>query len=134
MNALEKWIIEDMIDRLDEVDGSEGYVCDLSLLLYEDDNYNGVITGYYSSSAVKEWIDKHWDDLNKEMEDYKFNTGEYLNPFEDAHAFMVRIVLNATGRLISESAWVCENWNEEVTYTEDIIKQIKAELQKAIED
>lgn len=133
MNALEKWIVEDMIDRLDDLEDIGGHVSDITFYLYESDNYNGVISGYASFSDVKEWINKYWDDLGKEMEEYKFNVGEYLNPFEDAHTFMVKIVLNAAGRLISESAWVRENWNKELGYTADVIEQIKKELQEAIE-
>lgn len=41
---------------------------------------------------------------------------------------MVKIVLNAASRLITNSEWVQENWNEE------IVKQIKAELKEAIAD
>lgn len=104
MNALEKWIVEDMIDRLDNVEELGGYVCDLAYLLYE------------------------------EMEDYQFNFSEYPNPFENECAFMVKIVLNAASRLITNSEWVQENWNEEVEYTAGIVKQIKAELKEAIAD
>ena len=134
MNALEKWIVEDMIDRLDNVEELGGYVCDLAYLLYEEDNYNGVITGYACYSDAKEWIEQFWVELKEEMEDYQFNFSEYPNPFENECVFMVKIVLNAASRLITESEWVQENWNEEVEYTEEVIKQIKAELQEAITD
>ena len=134
MNALEKWIVEDMIERLDSVEDLGGYPCDLAYLLYEGDNYNGVITGYAYYSDAKEWIEKFWSELKEEMEDYEFNFGEYPNPFENECAFMVKIILNAASRLITNSEWVQENWNEEVEYTEEVIKQIKAELQEAISD
>ena len=133
MNALEKWIVEDMIERLDDLEDMGGSVSDITFYLYESDNYNGVISGYAAFSDVKKWIDKYWDDLGKEMEEYKFNVGEYLNPFEDAHMFMVKIVLEVAGRLISKSEWVRENWNKELGYTADVLKQIKKELQEAIE-
>lgn len=137
MNALEEWIIEDMIERLGEIedlDGYEGYVCDLSWLLYEDDNHSGVIGSYIYYEDAKKWIHTFWGELKDEVEEYKCGIGEYPNPFENECAFMVKIVLNAAGRLICESTWVRENWNEEVTYTKDIIKQIKTELQEAIAD
>lgn len=134
MNALEKWIVEDMIERLDNVEDLGGYPCDLAYLLYEEDNYNGVITCYAYYSDAKEWIEQFWSELKEEMEDYEFNFGEYPNPFENECAFMVKIVLNAASRLITESEWVQENWNEDVEYTEEVIKQIKAELKEAIAD
>ena len=134
MNALEKWVIEDMIERLDGVEDLGGYVADIAHLLYEEDNYNGVIGWYVSYNDAKEWINKFWDELKDEVEEYKFNAGEYPNPFENECAFMVKIVLNAAGRLISKSEWVRENWDEKVEYTADIVKQIKAELQEAIAD
>lgn len=134
MNALEKCIVEDMIDRLDSVEDLGGYPCDLAYLLYEEDNYNGVITGYAYLSEAREWINTFWNELKDEMEDYEFNLGEYPNPFENECVFMVKIVLNAASRLINESEWVRENWNEEVEYSADAIKQIKAELQEAIAD
>lgn len=134
MNDLEKCIVEDMIDRLDSVEDLGGYPCDLAYLLYEEDNYNGVITGYAYFSEAREWINTFWDELKEEMEDYEFNFGEYPNPFENECAFMVKIVLNAASRLITNSEWVQENWDEEVEYTEEVIKQIKAELKEAIAD
>lgn len=45
---------------------------------------------------------------------------------------MVKIVLNAASRLITNSEWVQEHWDEEVTYTKEIVEQIKAELKEAI--
>lgn len=134
MNTLEKWIVEDMIERLDSVEDLGGYPCDLAYLLYEEDNYNGVITGYAYFSDAKEWINTFWEELKEEMEDYQFNFGEYPNPFENECAFMVKIVLNAASRLITNSEWVNEHWNEEVTYTKEIVEQIKAELKEAIAD
>lgn len=134
MNALEKWIVEDMIERLDSVEDLGGYPCDLAYLLYEEDNYNGVIGGYIYYQDAKDWINTYWDELKDEMEDYEFNFGEYPNPFENECAFMVKIVINAASRLITESEWVRENWNEEVTYTKEIVEQIKAELKEAIAD
>ena len=133
MNALEKWIVEDMIDRLDEIEELGGYVCDLAYLLYEGDNHNGVISGYAYYSDAKEWIEQFWGELKDEMEDYEFNFSEYPNPFENECVFMVKIVLNAASRLITNSEWVQENWDEEVTYTKEIVEQIKAELKEAIE-
>ena len=135
MNELEKWIVEDMIDRLDSVEDLGGYPCDLAYLLYEEDNYNGVITGYAYFSEAREWINTFWDELKEEVEDYHFNFGEYPNPFENECAFMVKIVLNAASRLITNSEWVNEHWNDDnITYTADAIKQVKAELQEAMKD
>lgn len=134
MNALERWIVEDMIDRLDNMEDMGGHVSDIAFYLYEEDNYNGVIGSYIYYQDAKDWINKFWDELKKEVEEYKIDVGEYPNPFENECAFMVKIVLNAAGRLIYESTWVRENWNEEVTYTADVLKQIKEELKKAIED
>lgn len=132
MNALEKWVIEDMINRLDGVEDLEGYVADLSFLLYEEDNYSGVIDGYMYYEDAKEWIRTFWDDLRDEVENFFINSGEQLNPFDNECAFMVNVIINAASRLISKSAWVNKHWDEEVTYTEDIIKQIKTELEEAI--
>ena len=134
MNALKQWIIEDMIDRLDDIEDLEGYTSDLVYLLYEEDNYNGVIGSYIYYQDAKDWINKFWDELADEMDDYKFGFGEYPNPFENECAFMVKIILNAAGGLITKSGWVSEHWNDKVTYTNEIIKQIKEELQEAIED
>ena len=133
MNALEKWIVEDVIERLDNIEDLGGYVCDLAYLLYEEDNYNGVVTCYAYYSDAREWINTYWNELKDEMEDYEFNFGEYPNPFENECAFMVKIVLNAASRLINESEWVQKHWNEEVTYTKEIVEQIKAELKEATE-
>lgn len=132
MNELEKWIVEDMVERLDNVEGLEGYPCDLAFLLYEEDNHNGVITGYSRFSDAKKWIIDFWDDLQYEVDEYRDNFLDYPNPFENECAFMVIIVINAAGRLIGDSAWIDEHWNDEMTYTKEVIKQIKKELKELI--
>nr|DAE83099.1 MAG TPA: hypothetical protein [Caudoviricetes sp.] len=134
MNKLEKWILENMINRLESVEGLGGYVCDLAYLLYEEDNYSGVIANYSRYNDAKEWIITFWDELDEEVEEYKSNFGEYPNPFENECAFMVRIVLNAAYRLIPESKWIWDNWDENVTYTKEIIEQIEKELEEKIRD
>lgn len=134
MNELEKWIVEDMINRLDVVEGLEGYPGDLAFLLYEEDNYNGVITNYAYKEDVDEWIHTYWDDLGEAVEEYEFGCGESLNPFSERYKFMVCIVITMASRLIGKSEYVNEHWNDEITYTAEIIEQIKKELKDSIKD
>ena len=131
MNNLEKWIIGEMIEHLQEMEGQVVYGCDLAFKMFE----NGNVTGSYtcSSYSSNQWIKEYWDELSEVVEDYEFNYGELpTNPFKNSEVFQMQIILHMASSLVAESDYIEENWNEEIEMTSDIIEKIVAEWSECL--
>ena len=126
MNNLQKWIIGEMIEHLQEMEGQVVYGCDLGFRLFENENCNGSYTcNAYESS---QWIKEYWDYLGEVVEDYEFDYGELpVNPFDNAEVFQIQIILHMASRLVTESDFVEKNWDAEIEFTSDIIQTIVSE-------
>ena len=126
MNNLQKWIIGEMIEHLQEMEGQVVYGCDLAFKLFENEN----VTGSYTCNAYKsrQWIKEYWDELGEVVEDYEFNYGELpTNPFKNSEVFQMQIILHMASSLITESNYISENWDNNIELTADVIKTIVSE-------
>ena len=126
MNNLQKWIIEEMIEHLQEMEGQVVYGCDLAFTLFEGENN----AGSYTCNAYEagKWIKEYWDYLGEVVEDYKFTYGELpVNPLVNEETFQVQLIMFLASRLICGSTFIEVNWNEEIELTEETIKQIVSE-------
>ena len=131
MNSLQKWVIEEMMWHLEELEGQVVYGCDLAFKLFEKEN----VTGSYTCNAYasREWIREYWHDLGEVVEDYKDNYGELpVNPFKNPEVFQVQIILHMASSLVVESDYIAEHWNEEIELTEDVIKTIVSEWSECL--
>ena len=131
LNRLENWVMQEMIEHLQEMEGQVVYGCDLAFKLFENEN----VTGSYTCNAYesRQWIKEYWDYLGEIVEDYKFNYGELpANPFDSAETFQVQIILHMASNLVAESDYIEEHWNEEIELTEDIIKTIVSEWSECL--
>ena len=126
MNELEKWVMNEMVEHLEEMEGQVVYGCDLAFTLFESENNTGSYTcNAYSSS---QWIKEYWDYLGEVVEDYEFNYGELpVNPLVNEEAFQLQIIIFLASRLVCESTFIEVNWNDEIELTEETIKQIVSE-------
>ena len=126
MNELEKWVMNEMVEHLEEMEGQVVYGCDLAFTLFEGENNTGSYTcNAYSSS---QWIKEYWDYLGEVVEDYEFNYGELpVNPLVNEEAFQLQIIIFLASRLVCESTFIEVNWNDEIELTEETIKQIVSE-------
>lgn len=126
MNSLEKWVMQEMMWHLEDLEGQVVYGCSLAFRLFESENN----TGSYTCSAYKagRWIKEYWDYLGEVVEDYKFNYGELpVNPLVNEETFQLQIIIFLASRLVCESTFIEVNWNEEIELTEETIKQIVSE-------
>ena len=99
MNNLQKWIIGEMIEHLQEMEGQVVYGCDLAFKMFENEN----VTGSYTCNAYKArwWIKEYWDYLSEVVEDYEFECGELpTNPFKNAEVFQMQIILHMASSLV----------------------------------
>ena len=126
MNNLQKWVIKEMIEHLQEMEGQVVYGCDLAFKMFENEN----VTGSYTCNAYAsmQWIKEYWDYLGEVVKDYEFNCGEVpISPFVSEEIFQLQIIIFLASRLADESTFVEVNWNEEIELTEETIEQIISE-------
>ena len=120
MNTLKAEILQDILSKLNDYVSSnteiEDNPHDVAFTLWETENVNGSIT--CNAWESKEWIKKHFDDLDEVVEEYQFGTGILLNPFSSAEAFQVIITIEVTCELISEV------WEDDMT-TKDLIEALE---------
>ena len=131
MNELEKWVLQEMVEHLEDLEGQVVYGCDLAFKMFENEN----VTGSYTCSSYesKKWIKEYWDYLGEVVEDYEFNYGELpTNPFKNAEVFQMQIILHMASSLVAESDYIEEYWDEEIELTSEIIKKIVAEWSECL--
>ena len=131
MNSLEKWVMQEMMWHLEDLEGQVVYGCDLAFTLFESEN----VTGSYTCNTheSRQWIKEYWDYLGEVVEDYEFNYGEVpTNPFKNAEVFQMQIILHMASNLVSKSDYIEEHWDEEIELTEETIKQIVSEWSKCL--
>ena len=125
MDTVKAEIMQDILSKLNDwkssgvsiryMDGTE-----IAYTLWESENANGSITCWAQES--KDWIKKHFDDLDEVVEQYQFDTGKMLNPFSSPEEFQLIITIEVTQQLIYEV------WEDTMTLDE-LIKALK-ELQE----
>lgn len=126
MNELEKWVMNEMVEHLEEMEGQVVYGCDLSFKLFESENIDGSFT--CSAHKSRKWIKEYWDYLGEVIEEYEFSYGEVpINPLVNEEAFQLQIIIFLASRLVVESTLVEVNWDEEIELTEETIEQIVSE-------
>ena len=131
MNSLEKWVMQEMMWHLEDLEGQVVYGCGLAFRLFASENN----TGSYTCSAYKagRWIKEYWDYLGEVVEDYEFNYGELpTNPFKNSEVFQMQIILHMASNLVSKSDYIEEHWDEEIELTSDIIEKIVSEWSECL--
>ena len=126
LNELEKWVLNEMVWHLQEMEGQEVNVCELAFSLFETENINGS----YNCSAydANQWIKAHWFDLSEVVEEYEDEFGEYpANCWTNPEVFQVQIIIYMACQLISNSKFIENYWNEEIRLTKEVINIIAKE-------
>lgn len=127
MNTLKAEIMQDILSKLDDYVSNNTEIgdnpIDTALTLWERENIDGSIT--FSAYESKEWIKKHFDDLDEIVEQYQFDTGALLNPFSSPEGFQVIVTIEVTCNLINDV------WEDGMT-TKDLIVALK-NLQKEMD-
>ena len=125
MNTVKAEIMQDILEKLEdwknmEIDITNENPNEIAYNLWETENANESITCCAYES--KEWIKKHFDDLDEIVENYYREVGNYLNPFGSPEGFQVIITNEVTSELI---------WNvwEENMNIDELITALK-ELQE----
>ena len=132
MNDLEKWVMNEMIDKMEYMEGLECYLCDLAFVLFEAENINGSYD--CSSYRARAWISEYFSELGDVVEEFQSDAGEpTINVFANPEAFQVQMVIFIADRLITTSQFISENWNsDEITLNKEIIDVVITEWKSAL--
>lgn len=133
MNGLEKWVLGEMIDKLQEFEGVKAYPSDLAYMLFEEANYNGSYT--FSTFEAKQWCNKYFEQLGDVVEDYSHEFGEApSNVFLFTERFQVEIIIFLASNLVWLSEYVTERVDndDEFILTDEVIETIAKEWQEAM--
>lgn len=136
LNALERNVLERMIDALDDMEGRDGYVSDLAFTLFEAENIDGSMT--YNTYKAEQWIAAHFHDLADVVEDMAADWDITPNPFSNPEKFMVQVVLYLAEQLVYKSDYLLRGRDEEeidaITYDAETIALIRREWEEALSE
>lgn len=114
-------------DRLNDFEGTNVYMCDLSTTLFQAENVDGTVL--YNTYQTKEFIKSNFDLFGDLVEYVKDNMDMTLNPFSEPEKAHVCLLLEASSSILSKLKIVDKNWNEELELNSKFIKKIKKELE-----
>lgn len=134
LNALERDVLEQMLNALDDMEGRDGYVSDLAYTLFESAYMEGTLTD--GTWKAEQWITNHFHYLREVVEDIEAEWDITLNPFSNPEKFMLQVVIHIAGQLIYESDYLRRGRDEEecdcITYDADTIALIRREWEDAL--
>ncbi len=121
-----------LLQRLEDYAGTTHYACDLQYDLTEKENVDGTLT--YSTYEAKEYLRLWWDECAEYWEHEKFNFGENRhNPFDNPEAYMVCMVIEGVGAILSQCPSIDKAWNDHVELTEEFIARLRTEIEEVSE-
>jgi len=135
MSKIVEEIKEFIIDRLEDMEGSKHYLCDIGMELSDSKNCDG--SWYCSSFEAKQAIKENWDLCGKFSEYYKSDFGiSPENPFESSELFhcqmMIFAVNNSFQYALNETDF-SDMWNDKIEITEEFTNEIKEALENLTE-
>ena len=119
-------LIETIISRLNEYEGTKNYMCDLSSILFESENIDGSVL--YNTYLTKEFIKENFDLFGDFVEYVKDNMNMVLNPFSEPEKAHVWLLLEASQSILSKLPTIDKFWNDKKELTPKLIKQLTKEL------
>ena len=130
METLKNFVIDAMIDRLNEMGDREIYGADIGYEIFDEANCNGSYT--CSTIEAENFICKYFSEIGEVVEDIKSNLGaEFIpNCFLQSEKFQVVIMLEMSNSLCGQCEFVNSNWNNEIELTEENIKLIISQLEE----
>ena len=130
MDTLKNYVIDAMIDELNEMEDREIYGADLGYEIFSEANCNGSYT--CNAIEAENFICKYFSEIGEVVEDIKFNLGaEFIpNCFLQSEKFQVVIMLEMSNSLCGQCEFVNNNWNNEIELTEENIKLIISQLEE----
>lgn len=124
-SEFERDVYDHIYVRLWDFEGFDTYPCDLTHELTLNENYNGCWIGD-QKTALEFICNNPWQ--ASETFDYCQDLDMRVNPFDNPAAYTFYMLYYGVDKLLSESEYLTENWNEQITLTPDVIETITKEI------
>ena len=123
MLKLEKFVKEEIVERIENFEERTVYLQDLAYYIFENENRNGI---YYNRYDSIQWIKDYFEELDEIVEEYELEFGYSVpNPFGEPAKFQLVIIIYLADKIINNAIW---NTNlepdSEIELTKDIINTI----------
>ena len=132
-NPVKNFVVDEMINKLNDYRGQEVYASDLAFKLFECEN----MTGSYWCNAFKsqEWLKNNFDYLGEIIEEIKNNFDNelikdlFIDFFDNPEKVQLIIILEVANYITNVLPTICDNWENEIELTPQIINQLTKELE-----
>lgn len=115
-------------DHIYDYEGGAFYACDLGYEITQYINADGTAT--YSTYEAIQYIKAWWDEAADFVEYCKDNFGRILcNPFDEPEKFQVCMIIEGVNSILSQSDYIENHWNEEITLDEETAEKILSEIE-----
>ena len=126
-------IKKDIIERLNERIGQEHYLCELGMILTENENANG--SWYCSEYKAEQEIKKNFELCGDFVKWHKDNFGDEFtyNPFLETENFHCCMMICAYENVFNQAVSDHKKWNEEIEINDKFIEYVADHL-KSVEN
>lgn len=135
-NKIKDFVKSEIVRKLEDFENSicddSVYACDLAYKLFENENIDGSF--FCDTVKAKKWLSEHFDDLSEIIEELQFQFDDdfcnkiLLDFFNNPDCFIVVVVLEVASYLLGQCKYIDENWDDEITLTNDVIDIICQQL------
>ena len=122
MKRINLFMKEEIIKRLQDLEGEYVALYDLWYKLFEYENCNG---SFGSSFAARKWIKHYFEELADVVESYISEYGELPNPILEPEKFQIIMILHLSGEMLNAAIYNADLVEDsEMELTAEIIDKI----------
>ena len=124
MLKLEKFVKEEIVERIENFEERTVYLQDLAYYIFENENCNGTYS--YNRYDSIQWIKDYFEELDEVIEEYEDEFGYSVpNPFGEPARFQLVIILYISNKLVYNALCNTDlDIYSEIELTKDIINTI----------
>ena len=127
MKRINLFMKDEIITRLQDLEGEYVALTDLWYKLFEYENCNGSFE--CSSFAARKWIKDYFEELAEVVESYISEYGDLPNPILEPEKFQMIMILHLSGEMLNAAIYNADLVEDsEVELTAEIIDKIIEEL------
>ena len=127
MKRINLFMKDEIITRLQDLEGEYVTLTDLWYKLFEYENCNGSFE--CSSFAAIKWIKDYFEELAEVVESYISEYGDLPNPILEPEKFQMIMILHLSGEMLNAAIYNADlEEDSEVELTAEIIDKIIEEL------
>ena len=122
MKRINLFMKEEIIKRLQDLEGEYVALYDLWYKLFEYENCNG---SFGSSFAARKWIKDYFEELADVVESYISEYGDLPNPILEPEKFQIIMILHLSGEMLTTAIYNADLVEDsEIELTAEIIDKI----------